>query len=112
MNNSFFLKTVVILLSLLVHLTSYAEDLLPKEVTSLGVAMGQSYPEAVAKLKQNGWAADTSGSIQNPPYAQYPEITCGEGVNQICSAGFSKGSSYVVLVVSQTPSGLVINGSY
>lgn len=89
-----------------------AEPAPPSELTSQGLRVGMPYAQAKQVLLARGWRIDTSEQSSAPAFKQHPEITCGEGINAICSAGYQKGGEYLALTVQNTKQGLVVNGTY
>ncbi len=84
---------------------SLAKDISPDDFT------GQKYLLLRDAFIKQGWLPDTEHS-ETTVYPEFPEISCGAGIDAICSAGFKLDSRYEAVMVEVKNGELIVAGSY
>jgi len=74
------------------------------------------YREARQHMIRHGWAPDPTEARErykpgHLPYPEFPEVTCGEGYDAICSGWFLKGTESRTISVREVRKTLVVRGS-
>jgi len=90
--------------------TSELEWPVAKELRAYGIKLKMPYSEAKKLMLKNGWKLSPYEK-HIPNYKRFPEITCGEGYDAICSAAYSNGKGEQILDVREMKNKLVIRGS-
>lgn len=90
--------------------TSGLEWPVAKEIRAYGIKLKMPYSEAKKLMLKNGWKLSLFEK-HTPDYKDFPEITCGEGYDAICSAAYSNGKTEQILHVREIKNKLVIRGS-
>jgi hypothetical protein len=76
-----------------------------KLAKSLGFTMGHPYSEIQEHLLTLSWRPDPSwghSSVHEVlSYPKYPEILCGDGMDAVCTARFTKGPHAILLTINQ-----------
>lgn len=77
---------------------------------ALGIPLQRSYSKTRKGLIRLGWKPDvdpTSESDDNS-YSDYPEISCGSGMDAICSARFTRSDLAIIVMVDQSKGNLPV----
>lgn len=76
---------------------------------ALGLSRGQQYSVARTILLRHGWLVDVAFSDSSSS-AQYgfKEVVCGNGFDAVCSARFIRKKQQIMVMLSPTQDGLLV----
>jgi hypothetical protein len=86
------------------------------DVAAYGIRLRMPYREARQRMIKHGWTPDSTEAnarhtAAHLPYPEFPEVTCGEGRDAICSGWFTKGQESRLLDIRNVKKILVVRGS-
>jgi hypothetical protein len=72
---------------------------------ALGIPLQRSFASTRARLVQLGWTpdaiSDAGAEAASAPFPRYPEISCGSGMDAICTARFTRRDVAIMVTVDQ-----------
>jgi hypothetical protein len=83
-----------------------SEEIAPAK--QLGLKLPLSYSAARKLMVKSSWRIDLSMTSAPAAYPKHPEISCGNGLDAVCSARFLKHGRAIQLIVDQTQPGLPV----
>ena len=82
----------------------------------IGIVLSRPYSVTKVALIKAGWKIDLEFGFDEqvqPAYPKHPEITCGNGMDAICSARYKKNDQSIMLTLdTENPSLLVAHVEY
>lgn len=82
-------------------------------LSEVGLKIGMPYIAGKALLIQNGRkVSEERDPGTRARFPEFPEISCGSGLDAVCSVGFQKERSYLALIVEKRGDQVIIAGEY